>query len=329
MTITAQIKQAATESTAPSDDAHRLCRHLYADGHRCGSPALRRETFCYYHHTNRPPVQNPRLRKQERNEFALSDPADRTALQLSLGEVLRLIASNRIDPRRAGLLLYGLQIASGNIPKPKAEEKRLTLVGEIVDDAELGFLAPEEEVSPGPWNQNEWRKKHQMEALHLEINQKLVRECDARIEELQKQHEKELSQQVAALKYEAQLLRSARNSDPALRSWAEKELEALRVKRENAAKLVNSSPDTQPHDFESPAEPVQIVPSLDASSTSKPPTANRRLRRRELKASRMRKVLAFAPRTPPGTLCSSRKPPARAGAGEQDAHQRSAGGRSK
>src|SRR5277367_4133706 len=101
MTITEQTREVATETTPPEDRARYLCRHIHADGRRCGSRALRHQNFCYYHTANRPPVQNPRLRKQERNEFDLSDPADRTALQLSLGEVLRLIASNQIDPRRA------------------------------------------------------------------------------------------------------------------------------------------------------------------------------------------------------------------------------------
>jgi hypothetical protein len=26
------------------------CNHLFPDNHRCGSPALRGQTFCYFHH---------------------------------------------------------------------------------------------------------------------------------------------------------------------------------------------------------------------------------------------------------------------------------------
>ena len=32
------------------------CRHIFTDGRRCASPCLRREEFCYYHHTTRKPV---------------------------------------------------------------------------------------------------------------------------------------------------------------------------------------------------------------------------------------------------------------------------------
>jgi hypothetical protein len=277
MTITEQIKHAATETTAPPNHARYLCRHVHADGRRCGSRALRRQNFCYYHTANRPPVQNPRLRKQERNEFALSDPADRTALQITLGEVLRRIASNEIDPRRAGLLLYGLQIASGNIPKPKSGEMPST-VEEVVEDPELGLIAPEEEAAPFPWTDDEWRKKHKREELHLEINRKLVEECDARISELEKAH----AQEHADLKYEVQCLRSVRDPNPALKSIAEKNLEELRVKRENAAKqLTDSAAESHTQDVETVTHPAQVIPSINgsahSSATRKGPAHKRRL----------------------------------------------------
>jgi hypothetical protein len=39
------------------------CRHIHAAGHQCGSPALRNEHFCYYHHTPLPgtPRLQPRV----------------------------------------------------------------------------------------------------------------------------------------------------------------------------------------------------------------------------------------------------------------------------
>jgi hypothetical protein len=38
------------------------CVHIFPDTHRCGSPALRGETHCYYHHPDRKPVANPYAR---------------------------------------------------------------------------------------------------------------------------------------------------------------------------------------------------------------------------------------------------------------------------
>ena len=80
------------------------CRHILTDGYRCGSICLRGEEFCYYHHTTRKPAQNPRARRGRRGTFDLPiiDPNDCTALQTTIVEVLRRIAANDIDPRRAG-----------------------------------------------------------------------------------------------------------------------------------------------------------------------------------------------------------------------------------
>src|SRR5258708_13962709 len=92
-------------------------RHIFTDGHRCASPCLRQEEFCYYHHTTRRPVADPRQRCSRRSTFHLALPEDRSAIQASIAEALQRIAANEIDPRPAGLLLYALQIASLNLPK--------------------------------------------------------------------------------------------------------------------------------------------------------------------------------------------------------------------
>jgi hypothetical protein len=123
------------------------CRHIFTDGHRCGSPCLRREEFCYYHHTTRRPAGNTQNRGPEQAEFDISIPEDRSAIQSTIGEVLRRIARNEIDPKRAGLLLYGLQIASLNIARQAEPARDTAPVEEITADPELGTLAPRAEVA--------------------------------------------------------------------------------------------------------------------------------------------------------------------------------------
>ena len=91
------------------------CRHVHADARQCGSPALHNEQFCYYHHDTRRPVVRPHDRLARTSTFSLFTPGDFDAIQESLGELLIRIASNDIDPRRAGLLLYCLQISSANL----------------------------------------------------------------------------------------------------------------------------------------------------------------------------------------------------------------------
>jgi hypothetical protein len=113
--------------------------------------------------TIRRPIENPKQRRNRRNRrstFHLPLPEDRSAIQAAIGQVLQRIASNDIDPRRAGLLLYGLQIASLNLPKPQSRSQSRSrsqsqsqvkpepeTVEEITIDPTLGVLAPRAELS--------------------------------------------------------------------------------------------------------------------------------------------------------------------------------------
>ena len=149
------------------------CRHILTDGHRCGSPCLRHEEFCYYHHTTRRPIENPGERRSRQAEFDPPLPEDRASIQTSIGEVLSRIARNEIDPKRAGLLLYGLQIASTNLPRPHqphphaprhrtyrdketSPQKPPPLVEEIVLDPTYGTLAPRAEVAEPEQRSSPW-----------------------------------------------------------------------------------------------------------------------------------------------------------------------------
>ena len=147
--------------TTPENPRRFQCRHIFTDGHRCGSPCLRHEDFCYYHHTAR-----GRSALHARTEtidvsqgehrgtpftLTLPDYNDRSGIQVVIGEVLNRLAANQLDPRRAGLLLYGLQIASLNLPpspRSSAKPAEPTLVEEIVADPSLGTVAPRAEL-PG------------------------------------------------------------------------------------------------------------------------------------------------------------------------------------
>ena len=122
------------------------CRHIFADGHRCGSPCLRQEEFCYYHHTTRRPIEHPGRRRRRHSHFDLALPEDRSSIQCSIGEVLRRIARNEIDSKRAGLLLYGLQIASLNLPRNAEPARDAYPVEEVTADPQFGTLAPRIEV---------------------------------------------------------------------------------------------------------------------------------------------------------------------------------------
>jgi hypothetical protein len=104
----------------------RLCSHLKSDAVVCGSPALRGKTLCYFHQRDVQRAQRIvqlRARVRRRAQIAqLSLPPLDTAqgIQFALFDVLDALAANRIEPQRAGALLFGLQQASRLILNPEA-----------------------------------------------------------------------------------------------------------------------------------------------------------------------------------------------------------------
>ncbi|MGD1065111.1 MAG: hypothetical protein ABR860_17795 [Terracidiphilus sp.] len=92
---------------------HSECRHIMPSGTKCHAAALRGTPYCYFHTR----VHHFAKPKPELKNAPLKLPVleDRSAIQLALAQILDALASARIDAKQAGLLLYGLQIASTNI----------------------------------------------------------------------------------------------------------------------------------------------------------------------------------------------------------------------
>jgi hypothetical protein len=112
-----------------------ICRHIKTNGRRCKSPSLGLSAFCYFHsrlhrrHKNlveRAPVllennPNPTTSATGQPQY-LPDPLeldlppleDVESIQVSISLLIAALARNRIDSRRAAVLLYGLQLASTN-----------------------------------------------------------------------------------------------------------------------------------------------------------------------------------------------------------------------
>src|SRR6185437_12574611 len=149
-TMPDQIIETTEETTEATPRRYR-CRHIFIDGHRCGSPSLRGEPFCYYHQATRGNSDDKRYRRTW-PEFELPPLEDRSSVLAAIAEVLQRIACGNLPPKQAGLLLYGLQIASLNLPKPsevkpdgqKAQEAQP--VEEVITDARFGDLAPIAEI---------------------------------------------------------------------------------------------------------------------------------------------------------------------------------------
>ncbi len=143
--MTHQTIDATIEPTQDPSKRYR-CRHIFIDGHRCGSPSLRGEHFCYYHLMTRGFAEEKRHRRTW-TEFELPPLEDRSSILAAITEVLQRIACDRLPTKQAGLLLYGLQIASLNLPETdeaKAKSDNQPPVEQVLINPRYGDLAPED-----------------------------------------------------------------------------------------------------------------------------------------------------------------------------------------
>ncbi len=119
--------------------ATEYCRHIRSNGTRCRSLALIGQVRCYWHTglqqhhrgltppaTLIPPqhadpaflAANPIIAQYYAPrpiEFDFPAIEDRSSIQLALSMVLGALGRNRIDPRRAGSMIFALQVASSNV----------------------------------------------------------------------------------------------------------------------------------------------------------------------------------------------------------------------
>jgi hypothetical protein len=147
----------------------KYCRHIKTNGERCASVALRSGAFCYFHTESEKrhkrmlsrstsvqtiihPMslqdgsqRDPIPAAPEPLPFDLPNLEDRHSVQLALSLLLNAVARNQLDPRRAALLLYGLQIASTNArnlnPEPQRRPAKVTLT--TLDEATGELIAPD------------------------------------------------------------------------------------------------------------------------------------------------------------------------------------------
>jgi hypothetical protein len=128
-----------------------ICRHIKTNGRRCQSPSLGLSAFCYFHsrlhrrHKNL--VENaPALHENQLNhasgatgtpqflpesaplELDLPPLEDVESIQVSISLLIAALARNRIDSKRAAVLLYGLQLASTNARSITIEHSATSII---------------------------------------------------------------------------------------------------------------------------------------------------------------------------------------------------------
>lgn len=99
-----------------ANDAPR-CRWVKQDGTSCGSPQMRSHIYCYAHR-----------QMMEARALALQLPAaeDANSIQVGLMRIQKALIDDTISTKKAGLLLYSMQLAMTNVGQ--------TTFGKAADD---------------------------------------------------------------------------------------------------------------------------------------------------------------------------------------------------
>lgn len=117
-------------------DTIARCQHLKVNGTQCGSPALRNQRFCYFHKEWRQKrLQINTNIRRERAAVTLPVLEDANSIQVALMQVMRLLITQQIEHKTAGLLLYALQTASVNLARTSFEPELPTRV--VIDRASV------------------------------------------------------------------------------------------------------------------------------------------------------------------------------------------------
>ncbi len=123
-----------------ANDAPR-CRWVRQDGTSCGSPQMRSHIYCYAHR-----------QMMEARALALQLPAaeDANSIQVGLMRIQKALIDDTISTKKAGLLLYSMQLAMTNVGQ--------TTFGKAADDDLVADTVEEQDAireeaaveTPGP-----------------------------------------------------------------------------------------------------------------------------------------------------------------------------------
>src|SRR2546429_6015703 len=122
------------------------CQHIKTNGTQCGSPALRNGEYCYFHRRWRmTTVDLSHSAHHVTTEFVLPVLEDADSIQITLGQIMRMIVCRQVEPKAAGLLLYALQIASANLRRTRFEPYHKDVTVDL-------FRVPERIIGDEAWS---------------------------------------------------------------------------------------------------------------------------------------------------------------------------------
>lgn len=122
-----QIYYNLRQNLQRADEAPR-CSWIRADGTVCRSPKMKNDIHCYAHY---------KMRQARAENLLLPPLTDANAIQMAVMLVQRALIDDEISEKKAGLLLYSIQIAAANVDKTtfgQADEEMVTEI-QSEDDA--------------------------------------------------------------------------------------------------------------------------------------------------------------------------------------------------
>jgi hypothetical protein len=121
----------------------RRCTHIKVTGHRCGSPALKQEYFCYFHTRMIKGVQT-RVDSQITPIALIENPE---AIQAAIMHMIDAVLKGTIDNKRANIVLKALHIAVRNSRNVYFHIRQDDMVREVPNYAEQ-YLTEHPELNP-------------------------------------------------------------------------------------------------------------------------------------------------------------------------------------
>ncbi len=123
-----QIYQNLRQNLDRADQAPR-CQAIKADGTGCGSPKMNNHIYCYAHY---------RMLEARAEKLVLPPLEDANGILLAVMVVQRALIDDEISEKKAGLLLYSLQIAAAKVDKTTfGQAAHEDLVTEMEDEEQL------------------------------------------------------------------------------------------------------------------------------------------------------------------------------------------------
>jgi len=169
------------------------CQHIKINGVQCGSPALRRNRFCFFHKQ----YQNQRIRlsadrrRRGTATFILPVLEDANSIQMAIMQIMRLILTGEIEHKTASLLLYALQTASTNLRSTKFDPQMHT----VILDPRAARITP---LNYRAWEDDEFEdedEEEELDEVEAHVQEKVKQaEIMARIEAKQRIKAREQAQ---------------------------------------------------------------------------------------------------------------------------------------